>query len=159
MNDNRHVHDLASPIRGELYATLLRAASDISDIVGMITRSPKVILSPRAREALSALAPHRLSKEEVAVWPGTQLIGGRTSTRHLFKLVPDSLNILLSTADDLFDWVNPELPEDLHFLRSDRSTVLGSVAQDEEAWLELTDRERLALIDTDDLLTRLLPRR
>jgi hypothetical protein len=30
----------------------------------------------------------------------------------------------------------------LHLLRSDGSTVLGTVAQERQAWLELTDRER-----------------
>ncbi|WP_157181531.1 hypothetical protein [Actinopolymorpha alba] len=60
---------------------------------------------------------------------------------------PESLEELLTATDDLFKWVNPDLPEDLHFLRVDGSTVLGSVAQEEEAWLELDEVELQLLHD------------
>lgn len=44
----------------------------------------------------------------------------------------------------LFDWHNRELPEDLHFMRSDGSLVLGSIAHESYAWAELSAPERVA---------------
>ena len=37
-------------------------------------------------------------------------------------------------------------PEDLHFLRAGGSTVLGTVAQEDDAWLEPTDQESRELL-------------
>jgi len=89
---------------------------------------------------LQALSPHLLGVEQARVWPGTEL-SDSLATRHLFHLDERSLGILGDSAAGLFEWVNPGLPEDLHFLRLDGSTVLGSVAQEEDAWLELSDEE------------------
>ncbi|WP_344234779.1 hypothetical protein [Kribbella hippodromi] len=64
-----------------------------------------------------------------------------TVERFLFRLDAESLEVLVSSASSLYDWVNPMLPEDLHFLRSDGSVVLGTVAQEDDAWLQLTPAE------------------
>ncbi len=66
------------------------------------------------------------------------MFGTGTEDRYLFRLDDASLDVLMSSAESLFDWVWPRLPEDLHFLRADGSTVLGTVAQADDAWLELT---------------------
>ena len=79
--------------------------------------------------------------EDTASWPGTDLIGGRLSRRFLYRLTPEALDVLAEATSSLYEWVNPALPEDLHLLRGDESTVLGSVAQEEEAWIELDDDE------------------
>ncbi len=49
--------------------------------------------------------------------------------------------MLLSAATSFFEWHNLRLPEDLHFLRSDFSLVLGCVALEEYAWMELSTVE------------------
>ena len=66
---------------------------------------------------------------------------GRTSLRYLYRLTPDSLDLVLAASDSIFDWVNPDLPEDLHLLRGDGSTVLGSVAQEDAVWVEGSEYE------------------
>jgi hypothetical protein len=143
----RIVYNLTERAQGDLYSSLLRTAAGMAATFGVIIRSPHVQLSRRAHALLDSLAPYRVSADAVTSWPGTQLVGGRVSQRHLFRLVPESLEELLRATDDLFMWVNPLLPEDLHFLRADGSTVLGSVAQEEDAWLELDEAELQHLHD------------
>jgi hypothetical protein len=79
--------------------------------------------------------------------PGSQIVGDRLSQRRLFRVGPETMEELLRVTDDLFGWVNPALPEDLHFLREDGSVVLGSIAQEDDAWLELDAEEMQALRD------------
>jgi len=74
-------------------------------------------------------------------WPGTTKVALSDATRYVFRLTPATSRVLASSASSLFEWHNPRLPEDLHFLRADRSVVLGSVAHENYAWLELADEE------------------
>jgi hypothetical protein len=41
----------------------------------------------------------------------------------------------------LLDWAFPDLPESLHLLRADGSTVLATVPWHNDAWLKLTESE------------------
>jgi hypothetical protein len=47
----------------------------------------------------------------------------------------------LESGSGLFQWVNLGWPEDLHLIRSDGTTALGTIAQEEDAWMELDDGE------------------
>jgi hypothetical protein len=127
---------------GEVYEDLLRTAAVFASLFGFIVRSPLVRLQASGRDVMESLAGFLQREEEVDTWPGTHLIGSRTSTRYVYSLTPASLDILLRASSSLYSWVNPGLPEDLHFLRQDGSTALGSVAQEKGVWLELTDAER-----------------
>ena len=134
------------PLDGELYAALLRALATLATTIGMIIRSDKVTLTPRAAGLLAALEPYLIRIEQVEEWPGTRLVGGRTSLRYLYRLTPSSLNLALEASNDIFEWVNPNLPEDIHFLRQDGSTVLGSIAQEDAVWLDIGDDELQLLL-------------
>ncbi|MDQ1748887.1 MAG: hypothetical protein QOD07_3150 [Frankiaceae bacterium] len=138
---DRRVITLASGPTGAPYRDLLRGVAAVATFIGLIIRSPKVQLSPRADGVLAALTPFLVADDEVDAWPGTALVGSRRSRRLLFRVESASLDVLLDAAIGLFEWVNPQLPEDLHLLRADGTTVLGTVAQEEDAWLELDDRE------------------
>jgi hypothetical protein len=105
------------------------------------------------------LQPYLIRAERVTEWPGTRLMGGRTSLHYLYRLTPESLAAILAAADYMLAWVNPELPEDVHFLRADGTTVLGSVAQEDAVWLELAEDElRNLLANASPLLRAALAR-
>lgn len=61
--------------------------------------------------------------------------------RYLYRSDAAVVGVILRRSSQFSDWVNPYLPEDLHFLRADDSLVLGSVAQHGDAWLELSPVE------------------
>jgi hypothetical protein len=138
---DRRVITLTSVPTGATYRDLVSSVAAFAASIGLIIRSPRVQLSSHADAVLAALSPFLISDEEVNRWPGTELVGRRRSRRLTFSLEPASLDVLLGEAASLVDWVNPDLPEDLHLLRADGSTVLGTVTQEEDAWLELDDAE------------------
>lgn len=146
MTQRKHQEVLNRPLDSELYRSLLQSAASFATVIGLIVRSDKVVLTPRAVGLLRALEPYLIRSERVAEWPGTRLMGGRTSLRHRYRLTPESLAAVLAAADDMFAWVNPELPEDLHLLRTDGTTVLGSIAQEDAVWLELAEDELTELL-------------
>ena len=67
------------------------------------------------------------------------MVGESRAERVLYTLSKQTLDATLRASKSLFDWVSPDLPEDLHLLRSDESVVLGVVANEQDAWLELDD--------------------
>jgi hypothetical protein len=141
MTRRRQLDVSKRPLDSELYQALLQSAASLATVIGLIVRSDKVALTPHAVGLLRALAPYLIRTERVAEWPGTRLVGGRTSLHYLYRLTPESLAAISAAADDMFAWVNPELPEDIHFLRTDGTTVLGSIAQEDAVWLELDEDE------------------
>jgi len=125
-----------------VYEALLRTAARFSTYAGLVVQALRTQLNPTALETFGALAPFLVRVEDVGEWPGSQIYGDLKATRFLYTLGPEVLDILVATTSDLFAWVNPMLPEDLHLLRADLSPVLGSIAQEDGAWVELDDAER-----------------
>jgi hypothetical protein len=94
---------------------------------------------------LQLAKPYLRSVADESEWPGTQL-SGHTATVYRYQLSVDFLALLKTRSRGLFDWVstwnsNRELPEDMAIYRSDGSVLLGSIAHECEAWLELTPDE------------------
>ncbi|GAA0957665.1 hypothetical protein GCM10009554_68720 [Kribbella koreensis] len=135
------MHALSRPAATDGYAELLGASASLASTFGlMITRAPHGG-RPSIESVLTRLKPYLIQVDEVQEWPGTRLADGLTSPRHLYRLSPDSLEMLVSAASSLFDWAFPDLPESLHLLRADGSTVLATVPWHNDAWLELTGPE------------------
>lgn len=130
------VYDIVSPVVGEKLSRTAPGCrcSGWMDYAG-------TGLQETGREVLRRLGEHLFDADEVDACPGSLMYGDGTLDRCLFRLDDVSLEVLTSSAENLFDWVWPRLPEDLHFLRADGSTVLGMVAQEGDAWHELTRLE------------------
>lgn len=140
-------YNIASAVVGEDYRSLLRAVEPLATGFGLMDKGPGTRLAESGNEVLRRLGEHLFDAGEVQAWPGSLMFGSVTEDRYLFRLDAVSLEVLTSSAESLFDWVWPRLPEDLHFLRADGSTVLGTVAQEDDAWLELTAAEYDAIVD------------
>lgn len=50
-------------------------------------------------------------------------------------------DVLADAATSLYAWRQPELPEDLAFLRADGSVVLATIAHERDAFMELAPHE------------------
>lgn len=59
----------------------------------------------------------------------------------LFTCNPDSYQILIDASSSLLGWLHPQLPEDLWIVRLDGSVILGTIAHEEDAWLDIGDDE------------------
>lgn len=137
----RRVYDLTGGLTKPEYGELIGSISIISSRMGFLIGSEFVRLAARARGVMNELSSHILLSEDVSAWPGSEILGGRTSRRYVYDVNPASIEIVTKAADGFSDWSNPDLPEDLHFLRNDNTTVLGNIAHEEDVWLELSDLE------------------
>jgi hypothetical protein len=139
-------YNLVGPVVGEDYRALLRAVAPLAVVFGVLDKGRGTRMDESGRQVLRRLGEHLLEADEVQAWPGSVIVGTSTQDRYLFRLDEESLEVLTTAASSLFDWVWPRLPEDLHLLRADGSTVLGTVAQEDDAWLELTATEYDAVV-------------
>lgn len=106
------------------YRELLRAVAPAAKVFGLMDHAGTG-LHETGGEVMRRLGEHLFDADEVRAWPGSLMYGDGPRDRYLFRLDDVSLEVLTSSADNLFDWIWPRLPEDLHFLRADGSTVLG----------------------------------
>jgi len=53
--------------------------------------------------------------------------------------------MLKTEAHGLYDWVQPNRPEDLCFLRSDETPWLATIAHEKDAYFELSGEEKQRL--------------
>jgi hypothetical protein len=90
----------------------------------------------RVQPVLDVLSPNLFAVERVTEWPGTLLGPGYFANRYVYFISSETLRILGVVAEGLFDWINPALPDDLHFM-SDGEVVMGSIPHHEFAWLNL----------------------
>jgi hypothetical protein len=104
-------------------------------------------LEEAGREVLARLAQFGATQSESSTWPGT-VLHGHTASVVRFSLRKETLAILQGSARGLYDWLMPALPEDLAAFREDGSLVLGSIAHEADAFLELTDSEAELLVDS-----------
>lgn len=141
--------------RGASYEALLRRVAEFSSLVLVVVRDD-LGLTDEARQLLNELDKLGSSQMRASEWPGTQLLGGEASIWR--APVTDKLvEILVRASDSLYGWQQPQLPEDLAFLRTDGSTVLGTVAHEEDGWLELADQEYSSIVASCGALLDLVP--
>ncbi len=117
----------------------------------LIDQFPPSVKGRAARaQFLEQSAGCLIATEETQRWPGGGTIKGTTSLWK-FRLEPTLRDLLLARAKGLYRLLSPRLPEDLAVYREDGSVLLGSVAHEHMAWMNLTDHERadprLGLVD------------
>lgn len=161
MSSKRTTYDFLVEPRGEMLSALLRASVEIARFFGVIVASQEDRLSYAATRLMTGLQPYLVRVEEVHAWPGSQLMPGHRfkHKQYLYRLDHESVELLAGAVDGLFDWVNPDFPDDPHLLRADESVVMGSITTEDDAWLELSEDELIMLVDAVPGLERLLQER
>lgn len=97
--------------------------------------------APSATAILQALEPHLLRVTMVSEWPGTRLANGQFARKFQYRLSPESMSFLVGAVPNLWGWNGPRRPQDLHFLDPNENLVLGSIASEREAWIELNETD------------------
>lgn len=130
---------LVGNINGETYRELLNFSTEYCDTFVLVTQE-SLGLNKNAVEAIKALSPFLESSEDKMSWPGTELLLG-TAKVNRYKLINESITIILSLSDSLYAWLQPNLPEDLALIRSDNIPLLSSVAHESEAIMTISKVE------------------
>jgi hypothetical protein len=136
----RKTFDFVMEPEGTVLESLLLWATDLAVTCGFVVRSG-FPTNDRAVCLAADLEPYLKSSQEVISWPGTELTGGQHAISSEYAFSPPVARILLATERQLYAWVSPELPEDLYLLRANREVLMGSIAHERDAWLEIDDSE------------------
>ncbi len=143
----RKVYELWEAPWGDTYRNLVKCA--IEHCVAFLLVVPRNTLADECvKDVLSRLAQFLLKESEETEWPGTK--GAKpAATVYRYKFNPASATILNESAEGLFSWNLPELPEDLCFLRDDGSPWLVTISHENDVYLELSETEKTDLLAKD----------
>jgi hypothetical protein len=124
--------------RQEHYATLLRSLLPHADTVLLVARE-QLKVNEAAKAVFRQLLPFRAKRVRVMAWPGTELIGHYAHVNY-YPATPAVVTVLTASVEGLFQWKQPERPEDLCFLSKGVVPVLTTVAHEGMAWLNLPEQ-------------------
>lgn len=124
---------------GPVYHGLLGHAA-AKGYLGLLVVGSELPLSPEGQNVLRELTPFIRQIIPSSEWPGTQLLG-TTALVHYFTLCQAAALILQRSSDRLFQWLQPDLPEDLCLLKSLDEPWLVSISHERDAYLLLEEPE------------------
>ena len=154
MSTTKKIYNFLEEPRGAIYQELLKYGLRICNEFILVVR-PTLPLERNGKEILEQLTPFLREELHLQSWPGTTLLKGYARV-HFYKLTPQSTAFLLNSANFLFDWCQPRLPEDLCLIRDDKSPWLVSVSHEKDSYLHLSKNELDHLLSTVPLLKELI---
>ena len=128
---------ITSDPKDKVYKDLLDLAFSVCDEFILVVRSSISIFN-NVTDVLEKLYPFLKEKKEQSEWPGTKYFGKKSVIVYYYKTDEEAKRILLKFSNSLHSWVQPNLPEDLCFLKN------------QKPWLINTAHERASYFDTDD---------
>jgi hypothetical protein len=131
--------DFVSEPTGALYRQVLEFCAKYCDQAALVVREVDW-LNPEALDLMERLRAFQLSVTETSEWPGTKLL---TDTATVYRYSADGalVHLLEESARGLYDWVQPERPEDLTFFRPNGNAFLVTIAHERDGYLDLTPAE------------------
>ena len=126
------VYVLPRQMPAGLWHRLVRALVSKESWFGLVWRD-QLEWSQRARGVRELLQPLAVDQRRADRWPGTRLSDSQ-ATVIVYRTSPRVLPLLLST-DSPFDWLSPDLPEDLFFGSGDSELALVTVTHERDGWL------------------------
>lgn len=143
MKTERSVYDLLKEPTGDVYHRLLGISTDYCNTFLFVLRHT-IGVNESALAVMERLDPFLISRAESAEWPGTRLLD-HTATVLRFELSSGTKHVLGEATHSLFSWSQPELPEDLCFIRFDGKPWLVTIAHEKDAYFVLTPEEKTTL--------------
>lgn len=135
----RKIYDLIAEPKGEIYRILLKETGPLSQRIWLVMREG-LGLDSKGQKVLQRLTPYQIRIFEASEWPGTTLLNS-VAKIHEYEFCNEALEVITEATHSLYGWKQPDLPEDIAFLRADGSTVLATIAHEKDAFMELSDEE------------------
>jgi len=143
MKTERSIYDLLKEPTGDVYRHLLGISMDYCNTFLLVLRHTLGV-NESALAVIESLAPFLISRTESTEWPGTRLLD-HTATVFRFELSSETKHVLGEATHSLCSWTQPELPEDLCFIRFDGESWLVTIAHEKDAYFILTSEEKTTL--------------
>lgn len=139
MNHERKKIGFLEEPKNSLYQQLITLGSQICREAVLVVRQSNP-LDDSGLRFLHHIAPFLKSKTQLKEWPGTRLIVGYAWV-HYYNLTPEFIKALLNSTNNLYDWLQPKLPEDLCLIRPDQEPWLVTISHEKDGYLYLTENE------------------
>lgn len=133
---------LEEPI-GNTYRQLISLAFNICDEFILVKRD-QIELSENSELLIKELNPYLKAVKKQEDWPGTRLFGHFADV-YYFDCIPELEQILINKAERLYQWMQPELLEDLCFYK-DREEWLITIAHEKLGSIKTSLREEILRI-------------
>lgn len=121
------------------YRVILKLASKYCDRAYMVVR-PDIESSEALEKFLESIQKKAIESAEESSWPGTTLLGGCASVKH-YAVDSKLIEHLGQVANGFFDWMQPQLPEDLGFLKGNKEWLINT-AHEKDLHICVEDHER-----------------
>lgn len=106
--------DLVENPAGQTYQQLMKVLCDHSDTFYFVTRKELKY----NQKLLDQYKPYVITTYKTKKWAGT-ITKGPAATVHVMKANQDTCRLLQQSATSLYDWIAPDLPEDVTFMKND----------------------------------------
>jgi len=99
------------------------------------------------------LKPFLIKKYKSSEWPGTKLIG-HEATIYVLHYNKETITILKKYTNSLFEWIQPNLPEDICFLDENENAILITITHEKDAFVEANkeiEKKFMIFFDEEDI--------
>lgn len=118
---------------GRAYKELIDFASEVCNGFILVRRCDDI--NESVDILLKQLGDFLIEIKEQQGWPGTQLLEGYANV-YYYKLNTTTKEVLKKYSESLYSWLEPNLLEDLCFLKKDRQPWLVSIAHEQFSWID-----------------------
>ena len=131
-------YELVREPHGEVLDRLIAEAVGVCD--RFTVELSGMVLGDRADLVLERIKPFLVGCETTAETPGSITLPEYAVTLCTYRLDADSATVVRESARRLYDWVEPDLPQDLCFLRQTEPWLIN-LAADHAAFLVTSPNE------------------
>jgi hypothetical protein len=125
---------------GKEYKELIDFASELCNEFILVRRCDDINESMEI--LLKQLSNFLIEIKEQQSWPGTQLLEGHAKV-HYYILNTTTKEVLKKYSESLYSWLEPNLLEDLCFIKKDKQPWLVSIAHEQFSWIDNNTRDEI----------------
>lgn len=144
MTITRNSYTFLEEPKGDTYYKLIDYAISQCGYAILVV-SDAIKMNSERENLLAKLSPFLENIKRSSEWPGTKLFGGDVPV-YTYYFDSGFAEILKSVVSGLYQWQQPDFPEDLCLLREDRSPWLVDIAHEEDSFLVLSPDEYNELV-------------
>jgi hypothetical protein len=125
---------------GADYADLIEFCCEHSTKMILVVRDPQIDPGSGIKAKLARLEPYLEQVGLAEEWPGTRLLTDK-ATLFRYRVAPGLQKEVQRMASRLFEWIHPDAPEDVCFLRSEGQALMVTTTHEHDAYLLLAKAE------------------
>lgn len=137
---DKSVYNLQIEPGNQDYEDLLDYAS-VDCRYALVVIRDTIHLSFYGQEILEKLSKYLYKNQQTDQWPGTKLLNRQARVLE-YHYVPEVVEFFKTHASKLFQWLQPDLPEDLCLLREDETPWLVTISHEKDAYFVLSEKEK-----------------